>query len=546
MVVRTFLSLAEELIIMILCHLDTKDIDSCSRRLREVTKRSSLLKHLVRLRAARVDDLSLPYTSLPERWAKLRSREEAWTSTKWYSKQTLQLGSPFGAYEMEGGVFACSPEGSSCLQFTVLSTVGSPAPQSWQHDLDGMELADFTFDCDQDLLCMVERSTQRHGVPLSDPLAKPVGEQTTSLGGRMYPTLSLIIYDDLVGCLYQLLPLGGSDVMTVWNWRTGQELWTIDSGDDRYMDFTFLSRPAVMLCSVVTPSFKFVTWEPENPSQVTTITLGLPPVGDDSEVGRLQCHSNPAPNRRRRSLTSNPYKSSISFVPSSEDRILAFSCTVLLPLINDTDSDLFYMLFISASELEKSISKWLTSARAESVGHETQGDRLLEVSRCWESWGPEITRWIPDARPFGWAVCSRGLRFACSDPYDEGDSRRIMTIDFNPHNFPEGVADEPQAGVTMYDTRDRLISRLSGLDAFTEPVISSLPCVIRTSIERVHDSMGVMMNDDYIVAMQVGTSSNISKLEILNMVEAVQSEGSTAYDRSAECEGSDSESSYKK
>lgn len=343
-----------------------------------------------------------------------------------------------------------------------------------------------------------------------------------------YVLFTIQIYDDLVGCLYQLLPLGGSDVMTVWNWRTGQELWvrmrneassliltrnhiqTIDSGDDRYMDFTFLSRPAVMLCSVVTPSFKIVTWEPENPSQVTTITLGLPPVGDDSEVGRLQCHSNPAPNRRRRSLTSNPYKSSISFVPSSEDRILAFSCTVLLPLINDTDSDLFYMLFISASELEKSISKWLTSARAESVGHETQGDRLLEVSRCWESWGPEITRWIPDARPFGWAVCSRGLRFACSDPYDEGDSRRIMTIDFNPHNFPEGVADEPQAGVTMYDTRDRLISRLSGLDAFTEPVISSLPCVIRTSIERVHDSMGVMMNDDYIVAMQVGTSSNVS------------------------------------
>lgn len=132
------------------------------KRLREAIYRSSLLKHICLLRTARVEDMSLPYISLPERWNNLRSREAAWGSAKWYSRNTLDLDSPFGAYEMEGGVFACSPDGTSSLQFTVLSTIGEATPQTWQHDLSGMDLADFTFDCDQNLLCMVERSSRRH------------------------------------------------------------------------------------------------------------------------------------------------------------------------------------------------------------------------------------------------------------------------------------------------------------------------------------------------------------------------------------------------
>lgn len=255
------------------------------------------------------------------------------------------------------------------------------------------------------------------------------------------------------------------------------------------MDFTFLSLPAVMICSVVTPSFKIITWDPEDTKNVTTTVLHLPQVCADNDIGRLQCHSNPALNHRRRSSASNPYRSPISFLPSYEDRILAFSSTVLLPVLDDFESDRFFMIFVSVPKLERELGRWTNDPNSRSI--------------TWDEWGPDLTRWIPNARPYGWAVCSRGLRFACSHPTDSVQSCRVMVIDFNPANIPEEQDLRHIANVQVLNSLERLDSESSGLATFDDYVYSSLPCVIRTSTERVNNSMGVMMDDEHIVAMQV-------------------------------------------
>jgi hypothetical protein len=213
---------------------------------------------------------------------------------------------------------------------------------------------------------------------------------------------------------------------------------------------SFLSSSSLLICQLgAGASLNVVSWGLGlSGDKDSTLQLRLPAVRERYLYTRIQHHSNPSPSpqpqsreevnseppRKRRKRLSIP--NSRTFVASGEDRLLAFSTNIQkrseLDFTHTTGY--YYLFFLSEKRLKaylKSLDHVLVD-RKEGIGTEP---RTLE----WSEWGPEQARWIPSARTYGWAVCSRGMRFVCSPPVDHGMgfNSQVMLLDF--HVPEEGV-----------------------------------------------------------------------------------------------------------
>jgi hypothetical protein len=225
---------------------------------------------------------------------------------------------------------------------------------------------------------------------------------------------------------------------------------------------SFLTSNCLLVCQLgPRASLNVVTWGLGlHGDMESTLKLQLPEVNKNYAYTRIQHHSNPSPSpsrpcstddvdnsddsepprkRRRRS----PIPSARAFVASGEDRLLAFSTNIQRR--NEFDmthtSGLYYLFFLS----EKKLKAFLKTQRVpqypigtldnvRSSGHPSMYDLDYNgpPSLRWVEWGPQQVRWIPSARTYGWAVCSRGMRFVCSPPleFEVGFNSQVMLLDF--------------------------------------------------------------------------------------------------------------------
>jgi hypothetical protein len=123
---------------------------------------SVFLKYLRARNLAGFVDVSPRSSPVIERYRRLRAHENNWRHLRWKKKSLLKLEASLGAYEMNGGVFGYSSRGNESIVFTVLSSV--PEKHNliqWNHPVVALDMMDFTFNCDLDLLCLIVRDYER-------------------------------------------------------------------------------------------------------------------------------------------------------------------------------------------------------------------------------------------------------------------------------------------------------------------------------------------------------------------------------------------------
>lgn len=123
---------------------------------------SIFLKYLRARNLAGFVDVSPKTTPVVERYHRLRAHEGNWRRLRWRKKSVLKLEASLGAYEMNGGVFAYSSRGNKSIVFTVLSSVHDKQNTiQWNHTVDTLEMMDFTFNTDYNLLCLIVRDYEK-------------------------------------------------------------------------------------------------------------------------------------------------------------------------------------------------------------------------------------------------------------------------------------------------------------------------------------------------------------------------------------------------
>jgi hypothetical protein len=123
---------------------------------------SVVLKYLLARNLAGFIDVGPPSSPVIERYNRLQAHESNWRRLQWKKKSILSLDASLGAYEMNGGVFAYSSRGNESIVFTVLSSVPDEHNLiQWQQPVNGLDMMDFTFNYDLNLLCLIVRDYGR-------------------------------------------------------------------------------------------------------------------------------------------------------------------------------------------------------------------------------------------------------------------------------------------------------------------------------------------------------------------------------------------------
>lgn len=309
---------------------------------------------------------------------------------------------------------------------------------------------------------------------------------------------------------------------------------------------SFLSPTSLFLCQLDEgASIKVVSWgQKSQGDSETSILLKLPTLTGHYLYTRIQHHSNPSPSPSspvqddgeppRKRARHSSFPTTRAFIASGEDRLLAFSTNIR----KRTDADntntlgLYYLFFLS----EKRLKAYLNSIVVQPATT-TSTPHSLE----WAVWGPQQVRWIPYARTYGWAVCSRGMRFVCTPPVDfgMGFNSQVMLLDFQvPRCCEEGSgnpcegsccwgqcagSDRPPSSPTSGLPKNATLvldhSVLPNLNhhIFEEDVVSSLPYLQVISEEWLTDSVGFMMDEETIVSVKV--TESVSRMPSANVSE---------------------------
>jgi hypothetical protein len=124
-----FLSLPDELIVQIFCHLDfpvgLKAALTLNRRSRYIISNSVLLQYIILLRRLGVIDNPASPLPLSQRYELLRQREEAWLTFHIKRRTTIQLPNrPDGIYDLTGGHYFAGDLSRTAVNFVQLPRCG--------------------------------------------------------------------------------------------------------------------------------------------------------------------------------------------------------------------------------------------------------------------------------------------------------------------------------------------------------------------------------------------------------------------------------------
>jgi hypothetical protein len=227
-----------------------------------------------------------------------------------------------------------------------------------------------------------------------------------------------------------------------------------------------------------------------------TQSLLLPGLFPDYRYRAIHCRAAPNPKGPRPDLFPPPAQlphHRQPFHSSSEDAIVLFN----IYIIDGGSIDLLFVhrkaLLVHLRPLDSPPSSpELSSFFGSLYGSDTVYDvGVVPRPVPWTDWGPPVCRWYQRPRThMTWITTTTGQR------YVEINSFRgsLIVLDFNPYHVRLGS--RPIRGTS------RLIPRSGNGGPFSEPVDTSLPCVLAVSTSR-HAYSSVMMDDERIIGFWV-------------------------------------------
>ncbi|KAF7342024.1 F-box domain-containing protein [Mycena venus] len=471
------------------------EVQQTSRFLRDFIGSSVELQYQMAAETAQVTDNPTSPIPISERLRKLHAREEAFGEVEPSWKVSVPVNfQPTGLYELSAGLFWLGEGPRRALRFLELPSQplepGDPPPQ-WQritlpskesyiidfglaieeHDL--IAIASFTpTDNANTGLVQLELFTVSapHG---PHPEAQGPIKVHTSKWGKPNVIIE-IVGDNLVFVVGYANAEGTArptDVVYVYDWKTGKQKLNIAADWSTYFGAVFLSPDVIMLPN--TTSARLELWSVAEPQKTPLLTLHLPRLVPGRTIRYMTARGEPNPQASYRKPRSMPFHSSV------EDSIIVFQ--ISLPSEPDLRAYRF-LLFIHRRALLALLDN---HAPGDSCGY--------------ADWGPDICRWFNGAGlVMDWITTTSGQR--CVLLPNRVPSQFIM-LDFNPIKALSSPL-EPE--------EDAFVD----LGIWAEPVCSRLPCHVASSRELANLYSGASLDDHRIIALRRNLFRQVSELDI--------------------------------
>ncbi|KAI0824435.1 hypothetical protein BC628DRAFT_438168 [Trametes gibbosa] len=524
------LQLPGELLIEVLKRLDLKSLLRCRvscAALHDLIGESMQLRYNIELAADGLVNgvgCNLP---VAERYDLLMERRRRWRYLDFTAIQSFMAPGMCQAYELVDGVFASSRgvgfSGSRHISMTWLPTASQPSRNIEREDI-GFTVRDFAMDPSQDLIALV----------LTDEPVQPVGHTIlvrvrTMSDNKPHPNAAVSelsvpvpfpndrsfiqIVDDIIGMFFWIHDLA----LVLWNWRTGKIVAKCVGPDlplGAY-DFAFLSKRSFMITvtgggpgSIVIYTFSGDTdgtgSQPEQarappmaerlpPTKVAV--LHLPPVKTGQGPMRFQTHSAPFVARP---TPGRPFETSPD-------------CRLHVMELNYGEHGMRYNIFVRNASLLSFVPPGVGS-----------GATYEPVTRHWDEWGPDNTRFNTIVGRFQWLRYVHGERVIMPPVPTLGfisGAAVIMMFDFNVH--PKRLDDAHSLWHKTSDVSTELITTDRPVveeGIFESPVVTRLPflLVIRKRPRPTPDYSGFMIDHDHLVGMRTLHDDEDVDLDVFN------------------------------
>ncbi|KAI0773132.1 senescence-associated protein-domain-containing protein [Trametes elegans] len=507
--------LPAELLVEILQHLDLKDVLRCRLVCRSIlytVKESLRLQYSIELAAdGLVDGVGCPLT-VAERYKLLLERRKRWRFLDWTHVTPISAPALCQAYELVDGVFASSEDnglnGSRHLSLTWLPTFCEPARYIVRQNM-GFALRDFAIDPSQDLIALVVANDPNHLVGLNLAIHLRTMSTNKPHPQARVPELNapipfqigssfIQIVDDIVGVYFWVHGPG----LLIWNWRTGKTVvksvgFTLSTGA---YDFAFLSNRAYMITVTTGPgSIEIYTFDGDgdvslstgahspslggNPLPTKVAVLELPPTKPGQGPTRFQTHSAPfvaRPTPGRAFETS----------PDSRLHVMELSYGD-----HGRRCNLFVRNRFLLSHVPADLNSGVVSA---------------PLTKRWEEWGPDNTRFMEMIGRFQWLryVHAERVILPSTSMLAEARVPTMVMLDFNVH--PARTDDPVPRDQTELDGRRRCdvitFARPVVMETtFTVPVESRLPFQLSlvTGVLPAMNYSGFMIDHEHLVGMRI-------------------------------------------
>ncbi|PFH54809.1 hypothetical protein AMATHDRAFT_134646 [Amanita thiersii Skay4041] len=363
----------------------------------------------------------------------LKQKQRAWANLQWVERMTVSY-SYGDLWELYGNVLAQNTSDSSRLLFYQLpSRYRGIKRRDWSVDVRQYRLRDFGMDPAQNLLVLVEYPPRQPGFAdlnyrihlrtLSTGAPHPLAPEPHALTHAKRPAVhgscSIQTCDDILGIIFDCHEFGETELV-IWNWKTGQILLNVLSGDIKTM--SFLSERHIILGVLrlsdiledFEPSLMVVDFIAEPPDLrdldelENVYTFCFPPLANNIDVLHINIRSDPAPGWAPDRSLSVPF-------------FLARDCRlyVITLLVHTGDNLATEVVFCVLGNTFRSLIRGVSSNQAT-----TQFD--------WMTWGPDGSRMVIPPFPHSqtWVCYVYGTRYVTFRP-SRHHSGYVYVFDFN-------------------------------------------------------------------------------------------------------------------
>ncbi|KAI0265814.1 hypothetical protein BC834DRAFT_876531 [Gloeopeniophorella convolvens] len=499
----SLLSLPDELLVPIIASLPLRGIAVCyftCQRLRDVIKRSQLLRAITHTLQTYMEDLSPDGLSTAGYRARVEAWEKAWITLTPGSQPVAKSGDrvrPFGStlvtqggylVEMHSGL-----ERRGWCYADMSATLGKPGVThlEWTNIDLGREMfvTAWALDVHQDIVAVA--STQYDGASSS---RLRIGFLQFTTGAAHESAIPEVLLDSegSDGPYEIQLEIVGNRLVVLFTcgtiFKRYQRIWLVDwhqgradclrreTGETYFPALTFISNNMLVLARKRDWALEVckIRKSKDGPALQTLCIFKLPTLSPGT-LARLRTF--------RRQPSSKPSCSVLPFRSAPFDAVLSYSVTLHLNKGTEPEHRALFF-YVLPRTLRMLVNKRYT---ADQASHTSQSHTLQ-----WGDWGPPVTRWIEPAGVLHFRQALVGLRAAFVD----GPAARLRVLDFSDVRARH-VIQNPDG------TRWRLAILGPGtIDhgrVFLEDVLSSLP-YSETGADRVGGH--VVIDDAWLVKVR--------------------------------------------
>ncbi|KAF8634482.1 hypothetical protein AX15_000921 [Amanita polypyramis BW_CC] len=361
----------------------------------------------------------------------LRLYQNRWSDLHWTHERRLRM-LRGGLWELYGNVLAQNSADKSALHFKQLPSQSRGIQEKdWSVDVKQFQVKDFTMDPAQDLLVILELPRWQQGDRIYRAFLRTMstGEShPLALGSRMLTHerqwLERVFYSiqtcgDTLGIMFNGRESGETEVV-LWNWKTGQVLLNIVSGDINTMAFLSerhlilgVTRTSTVLGNME-PSLVVVDFiaEPSGRRGIDMLknafTFRFPPMADITTVLDIEVRSDPAP------IWAPDPKLQVPFFAARRNRLYVITFLVR----TSEDIPLALLQFVPGNTFLSLIQG-------------AAGQNVVQFD--WDTWGPEGSRMVtpPFLHSETWVCYVYGTRYVSMRVSRGHRTDHIYVYDFN-------------------------------------------------------------------------------------------------------------------